>query len=65
MYKQNARQNIQCIIKIYTKNIQRINILYAKYIKCIYKVYKNVIRKIVKNQLLNVYLYAINSIWRC
>lgn len=54
------------IYKVLQKYKQYINSVYTQYkqiyIKRIYKVYKNVIREIVKNQLLHVHLYVKNSI---
>ena len=50
------------IYKVLQKYKQYINSVYTQYkqicIKRIYKVYKNVIREIVKNQLLHVHLYV-------
>ena len=53
------------IYKVLQKYKQYINSVYTQYkqvyIKRIYKVYKNVIREIVKNQLLHVHLYVKNQ----
>lgn len=54
------QDKINKVLQKYKQKIYKIYTYYKqKYIKCINKVYKNVIRKIVKNQRYNVYLYGI------